>query len=193
MYYLTTPTSLCSDNTQNLHWSTVERIPRQCPPRSKGRCDGKHRTLWSPEIFYARLGRHCDATAVQVWKCRLLFCLHQYCSVYKTVIIAIVYSMATRNPDKINNWYGIFSNVANSSKPLWLWRTSTLSRETIIKYYNLFSPYFLRDTLLIHLYITDNAFQLEQKKNLQEITFLLYGEYITAWKTIPLNFHFQIH
>ena len=36
MYCLTPPTSLCSDNTQNLHRSTVERIPRQCQhPRWK--------------------------------------------------------------------------------------------------------------------------------------------------------------
>ena len=35
-YYRTLPASLCSDNTQNLRRSTVERIPNQCPhQRSK--------------------------------------------------------------------------------------------------------------------------------------------------------------
>ena len=35
-YYRTLPASLCSDNTQNLRRSTVERIPKQCPhQRSK--------------------------------------------------------------------------------------------------------------------------------------------------------------
>ena len=47
MYCQTPPTSLCSDNTQNLHRSTVERrIPKQCPhPRSNFNLLPTHTTL----------------------------------------------------------------------------------------------------------------------------------------------------
>ena len=31
VYCLTPSTSLCNDNRQNLHKSTVERVPKQCP------------------------------------------------------------------------------------------------------------------------------------------------------------------
>ena len=42
------PTSLCNDNTQNLHRSTVELIPKQCPhPRSKVNVLATHPTLRS--------------------------------------------------------------------------------------------------------------------------------------------------
>ena len=48
VYCITPPASLCSDNTQNLHSSTVERIPKQCPhPRPKVNMLATHPTLWS--------------------------------------------------------------------------------------------------------------------------------------------------
>ena len=44
----TAPTSLRSDNTQNLHGSTVERIPKQCPyPTSKVNVLAIHQTIRS--------------------------------------------------------------------------------------------------------------------------------------------------
>ena len=46
VYCLTPPTSLCSDNTQNLHSSTVERIPKQClHPRPKVNVLATHPTF----------------------------------------------------------------------------------------------------------------------------------------------------
>ena len=54
VYCLTPPTSLCSDNTQYLHRSTVDRIPKQCPnPRSKVYVQATHHTLWSRPIGQA--------------------------------------------------------------------------------------------------------------------------------------------
>ena len=48
VYCLTPPTSLCSDNTQNMHRSTVEWIPKQRPhPRLKGDVLATHLTLLS--------------------------------------------------------------------------------------------------------------------------------------------------
>ena len=50
-YCLTPPTSLCSDNTQNLHRSSVERTPRQCPhSRWKVSVLATNQTLWSQPI-----------------------------------------------------------------------------------------------------------------------------------------------
>ena len=41
VYCLTLPTSLCSDNTQNLHSSTVERILKTVPAsKTKDKCAG---------------------------------------------------------------------------------------------------------------------------------------------------------
>ena len=45
VYCLTPPTSLCSDNTQNLHSSTVERIPKCLHPRPKVNVLATHPTL----------------------------------------------------------------------------------------------------------------------------------------------------
>ena len=50
-YCLTPPTSLCSDNTQNLHRSSVKRTPRQCPhSRLKVSVRATNQTLWSQPI-----------------------------------------------------------------------------------------------------------------------------------------------
>ena len=50
-YCLKPPTSLCSDNTQNLHRPTVERIPKQCPhARPKVNVLATHKTLRSQPI-----------------------------------------------------------------------------------------------------------------------------------------------
>ena len=46
VYCLTPSTSLCSDNTQNLHSSMVERIPKQCRhPRPKVNVLAPHPTI----------------------------------------------------------------------------------------------------------------------------------------------------
>ena len=42
VYCLTLPTSLCSDNTQNLHRLTVEKIPRQCQHPSMIKIKGQY-------------------------------------------------------------------------------------------------------------------------------------------------------
>ena len=48
VYCLTQSTSICSDNTQILHRSTVEGIPKQCPhPRPKVNVLATQRTLCS--------------------------------------------------------------------------------------------------------------------------------------------------